>query len=123
MSPCASPRLSVVAWPLQPSAPLPALPAIARREAPPPRRWRSSPGSPSCRRASSAPRMGWLWCACRGSHRSIPSCSWPQAASVSPPAPAAEPPRSSAAPAPLQPSPPPPAPLVFARRTAPPPRR
>eukprot|EP00964_Phaeocystis_antarctica_P068302 scaffold41379_cov71-Phaeocystis_antarctica.AAC.5 len=56
----------------------------------------------------------------RESRRSSLPCSWPRAASAPPPVPAAAPPRSSA----LQPaSPLPPAPLVTARRTAPPPRR
>ena len=46
----------VAAAPLQPSAPPSAPPATARRTAPPPRRWRSSPGAPACHRGSPAPR-------------------------------------------------------------------
>ena len=45
----------VAAPPLQPS---PAPPATARRTAPPPRRWRSCPGAPSCHHASPAPCRG-----------------------------------------------------------------
>ena len=33
--------------------------ATARRTAPPPRRWRSCPGSPACRRAAPAPGRAW----------------------------------------------------------------
>ena len=47
------------AVPLQPSAPQPAPPAIARRAAPPPRWWRSCPGSPCCHRGSPAPGRAW----------------------------------------------------------------
>eukprot|EP00964_Phaeocystis_antarctica_P053971 scaffold31704_cov61-Phaeocystis_antarctica.AAC.5 len=88
---------SVVAPSTPPPPPLPAPPASARRTAPPPRRWRR-------------PR------------RSSPCCYRPGSASTPPPAPADAPPRPSAA-EPLQPAPPlEPAPLVIARRTAPPPR-
>eukprot|EP00964_Phaeocystis_antarctica_P061584 scaffold36815_cov56-Phaeocystis_antarctica.AAC.4 len=100
-------------------------PAIARRTAPPPRRWRSCLGPRPCHRASPAPGRAWA-CRTGGTRRSSPSCYRPRPASAPPPAPAAAPPRSSAAAA-LQPAPPPPppppAPPAIARRTAPPPRR
>eukprot|EP00964_Phaeocystis_antarctica_P152150 scaffold119931_cov57-Phaeocystis_antarctica.AAC.3 len=55
-APAAAPPRSSAAPPLQP-APLlaPAPPAIARRTAPPPRRWRSCPGALACHRATPAP--------------------------------------------------------------------
>eukprot|EP00964_Phaeocystis_antarctica_P061730 scaffold36916_cov60-Phaeocystis_antarctica.AAC.3 len=118
--PCPPARSSQVA-PLPPPPP-PAPLAPARRTAPPPRRWRSCPGSRSCRRASTAPDRAWA-CRAGGTRRSSPSCCRPRAAPAPPPAPAAAPPRSSSAvqaAAPLQPSPPLPAPPAFARRTAPP---
>ena len=45
--------------PLPPAPPPPAPPAIVRGTAPPPRRWRSSPGSDFCRLASPAPGKAW----------------------------------------------------------------
>eukprot|EP00964_Phaeocystis_antarctica_P033312 scaffold18917_cov59-Phaeocystis_antarctica.AAC.1 len=51
----APPRSSEAAAPLQPSAPPPSPPATVQRIAPPPRRWRSSPGTRTCHRASPAP--------------------------------------------------------------------
>ena len=69
--------------------------SIARCTAPPPRRWQSSPGAPSCHRASTLPGRACAGRAWRGAHRSSPSCSRPRAASAPPLAPAAAPPRSS----------------------------
>eukprot|EP00964_Phaeocystis_antarctica_P093325 scaffold60193_cov63-Phaeocystis_antarctica.AAC.1 len=102
-APAAAPPRSSAAPPLQRFAPPPALPAYARRTAPPPRR-------------------AWgIWAG--GRRRSSPCCCRPPAALASPPAPAAAPPRSSAV-APLQPAPPlSPAPPATARRTVPPPQR
>ena len=82
------------AAPLQPSPPPPAPPATARCTAPPPRRWRSCPGS-LCHRGSLAPGRAWDYRDWRGSRRSSPSRSQPRAASAPPPAPAAAPPRST----------------------------
>eukprot|EP00964_Phaeocystis_antarctica_P120758 scaffold84493_cov63-Phaeocystis_antarctica.AAC.6 len=76
--------------PLQPSPPIPAPPAIERRTAPPPRRWRSCPGARPCHRGTPAPYRVWAQPgrACRGTRRSSPSCCQPRAASASPPSPA-----------------------------------
>eukprot|EP00964_Phaeocystis_antarctica_P030658 scaffold17331_cov66-Phaeocystis_antarctica.AAC.4 len=116
----APPRSSAASAPLPPSPPQPAPPATARSTAPPPRRWRSCPGSCSCRRASPASGRAWGGRGC-GTRQSSPSCCW-RATSAPPPAPAAAPPRSSTAVA-LPPFAPLPAPPATARRTAPPPRR
>ena len=50
---------AAAAAPLQSAPPPPAPPAYARCTVPPPRRWRSSPGSPSCRHASPVPHRAW----------------------------------------------------------------
>eukprot|EP00964_Phaeocystis_antarctica_P161506 scaffold133403_cov64-Phaeocystis_antarctica.AAC.3 len=108
--------LVLVAAPLLTTTPAP--PAIARRTAPPLRRWRSCPGTPPCHRGSPAPGRAWT-CRAGSTRQSSRSCSRPQAGPASRPAPAAAPPRSSSAAA-LQPSLPTPAPQAIAPRTAPP---
>eukprot|EP00964_Phaeocystis_antarctica_P129493 scaffold93338_cov57-Phaeocystis_antarctica.AAC.1 len=58
---------------LPPFLPPPEPPAIARGTARPPRRWRSSPGAPSCHRVSPAPGRAWDSQGWRGTRRSSPS--------------------------------------------------
>eukprot|EP00964_Phaeocystis_antarctica_P156969 scaffold126938_cov60-Phaeocystis_antarctica.AAC.4 len=121
-APAAAPPRPSVAPPLQPAPPLlPAPPATARCTAPPPRRWRSCPGTffyhvgLACHRPCLplAPDRAWT-CRLGGARRSSPPCSRPRAASAPPPAPAAAPPGPSVA-SPLQPAlPPPPAPPATA---------
>ena len=78
---------AAAAPPLQASSPPPAPPAIVRCTAPPPRGWRSGPGTPACHRASPAPGRACSCCLRWGTRRSSPPCCRPRAASAPPPAP------------------------------------